>query len=190
MAIFSLANFWTNSGGGGWASPSLIKITCLAAASLFTLINVAGAVQAVASGEGLHTAAHVGLAILGAYFVWRLVQRPRQQQDLSSGRPTVERIERIERLQLSVDAIALEVERIGEAQRYIAKLAEEENLDAMRPPLDGHQVMQRLGMTQGGPVVGEALAYLMEVRLERGPVSEAEALELLDTWASERGLSG
>ena len=95
----------------------------LAAASLFTLINVAGAVQAVASGEGLHTAAHVGLAILGAYFVWRLVQRPRQQQqDLSSGRPTVERIER---LQLSVDAIALEVERIGEAQRYIAKLAEE-----------------------------------------------------------------
>ena len=98
----------------------------LAAASLFTLINVAGAVQAVASGEGLHTAAHVGLAILGAYFVWRLAQRPRQQQqDLSSGRPAVERIERIERLQLSVDAIALEVERIGEAQRYIAKLAEE-----------------------------------------------------------------
>jgi poly(A) polymerase len=74
-----------------------------------------------------------------------------------------------------------------ELEERIAALAEQENLEAMRPPLDGHQVMERLGV-QGGPVVGEALAYLMEVRLERGPVAEDEAYAVLDAWAKERGI--
>jgi poly(A) polymerase len=76
-----------------------------------------------------------------------------------------------------------------ELEERIAALAEQENLDAMRPPLDGHQVMDRLGLT-GGPVVGEALAFLMEVRLERGPVPEDEAYALLEAWAKERGITG
>jgi poly(A) polymerase len=75
-----------------------------------------------------------------------------------------------------------------ELEERIAALAEEENLEAMRPPLDGRQVMDRLGITPG-PVVGEALAYLMEVRMERGPVPEDEACELLDAWAKERGVT-
>jgi len=74
-----------------------------------------------------------------------------------------------------------------ELEERIARLAEEENLDAMRPPLDGRQVMERLGIPPG-PLVGEALARLMEVRMERGPVSEDEAFELLDAWARERGV--
>jgi poly(A) polymerase len=74
-----------------------------------------------------------------------------------------------------------------ELEERIAALAEEENLEAMRPPLDGRQVMDRLGIAPG-PVVGEALAYLMEVRMERGPVPEDEACELLDAWAKERGV--
>ncbi len=72
-------------------------------------------------------------------------------------------------------------------EERIARLAEQENLDAMRPPLDGRQVMERLGLTPG-PQVGEALAYLMEVRMERGVIDEAEAFSLLDAWAKERGL--
>ncbi len=76
-----------------------------------------------------------------------------------------------------------------ELEERIAALAEEENLEAMRPPLDGRQVMDRLGVAPG-PVVGEALAYLMEVRMERGPVQEDEAYELLDAWAKERGVTG
>jgi poly(A) polymerase len=75
-----------------------------------------------------------------------------------------------------------------ELEERIAALAEEENLEAMRPPLDGRQVMDRLGIAPG-PVVGEALAYLMEVRMERGPVPEDEAYELLDAWAKERGVT-
>jgi poly(A) polymerase len=74
-------------------------------------------------------------------------------------------------------------------EERIATLAEEENLEAMRPPLDGRQVMERLGIEQG-PLIGEALAYLMEIRLDRGPVSEQEALDLLDAWAKERGITG
>ena len=74
-----------------------------------------------------------------------------------------------------------------ELEERIAALAEEENLEAMRPPLDGRQIMDRLGLAPG-PAVGEALDHLMELRLERGPMSEEEAFELLDEWARERGL--
>ncbi len=74
-----------------------------------------------------------------------------------------------------------------ELEERIARLAEQENLDAMRPTLDGRQVMERLGL-EPGPLVGEALAYLMEVRMERGEISEEAAYGLLDAWAKERGI--
>ena len=74
-----------------------------------------------------------------------------------------------------------------ELEERIARLAEQENLEAMRPPLDGRQVMEHLGL-EPGPLVGEALASLMEVRLERGEIPEEEAFALLDVWAKERGI--
>ena len=67
----------------------------------------------------------------------------------------------------------------------IAALAEAENLEAIRPPLDGRQVMELLDL-RPGPDVGAALAYLMDLRMERGPVPEDEAIELLRVWAAER----
>jgi poly(A) polymerase len=73
-----------------------------------------------------------------------------------------------------------------ELEERIARLAEQENLEAMRPPLDGRQVMEHLGL-EPGPIVGEALAFLMEVRLDRGEIAEEEAYALLDSWADERG---
>ena len=72
-----------------------------------------------------------------------------------------------------------------ELEERIAALAEAENLDAMRPPLDGKQVMEHLDL-EPGPAVGEALAYLMEVRLDRGPIHDEEAFVLLDAWWAER----
>ena len=45
--------------------------------------------------------------------------------------------------------------------------------------------MERLGIPPG-PLIGEALAYLMELRIERGPIDETEAFELLDAWAAAR----
>lgn len=87
-------------------------------ASLFTLINLAGAGIAVASGEGLHTGVHLALLLLGAFLVWRLAPRA-DWRDLPSLQTADDRLEQ---LQQSVDAVALEVERIGEAQRFSAKL--------------------------------------------------------------------
>jgi poly(A) polymerase len=69
----------------------------------------------------------------------------------------------------------------------IAKLAEEENLQAIRPPLDGNQVMKHLGVAPGR-IVGEALASLLDQRMEQGPIEEDEAYRLLDEWAASRGL--
>jgi poly(A) polymerase len=76
-----------------------------------------------------------------------------------------------------------------ELEERIARLAEQENLQALRPPLDGGQVMAHLGV-EPGPVVGEALAFLMDARMERGPIEEADAFELLEAWAAQRGLRG
>jgi poly(A) polymerase len=47
--------------------------------------------------------------------------------------------------------------------------------------------MELLGVAPG-PVVGEALAFLLEIRLDEGPISEEEAHRRLRTWAAERGL--
>ncbi|HJS25851.1 MAG TPA: CCA tRNA nucleotidyltransferase, partial [Actinomycetota bacterium] len=71
-------------------------------------------------------------------------------------------------------------------EERIARLAEEESLEAMRPPLDGRLVMERLGVPPG-PVVGRALDYLMELRLERGPIDEEQAYRLLDEWWKREG---
>lgn len=93
----------------------------LALAAIFTLVNVAGIGMAAAAGEGPHTAIHVGLSLVGAFAIWRLALRaiPRRQPALEAGG------ERLEQLQQSVDAIAIEVERIGEAQRFHTKLQQE-----------------------------------------------------------------
>lgn len=69
----------------------------------------------------------------------------------------------------------------------IARLAEQENLENVRPPLDGKEVMSRLQVPPG-PIVGEALSHLLELRLERGPIGKDEAYRLLDQWAAERGV--
>lgn len=66
----------------------------------------------------------------------------------------------------------------------IARLAEQENLQAIRPPLDGDEVMARLGIAPG-PKVGRALAYLLEERMERGPIDKDDAYRLLEDWARD-----
>jgi hypothetical protein len=86
-------------------------------AGLFTVANVGGAAYALALGEPRHAMTHAGLMLVG-YVVWKLVWRPRGL-DLSAGEKTEQRLEL---LQQSVDAIALEVERISEAQRFSARL--------------------------------------------------------------------
>ncbi|MGH2814369.1 MAG: CCA tRNA nucleotidyltransferase, partial [Actinomycetota bacterium] len=59
-------------------------------------------------------------------------------------------------------------------------------LASIRPPLDGRQVMELLGIPPG-PLVGKALAHLLELRLDHGPMSEEEAVRALLDWAREQG---
>lgn len=67
----------------------------------------------------------------------------------------------------------------------IAVLAEEEELAAVRPELDGQQIMAALGISPG-PMVGQAYAYLLEVRLDEGPIGEDAARERLLAWWAAR----
>lgn len=75
--------------------------------------------------------------------------------------------------------------RMDELEARIAELAAQEELEAIRPDLDGVAVMAHLGIGPG-PLVGRALSFLLELRLEEGPLGEAEAKARLDDWwASE-----
>jgi poly(A) polymerase len=72
-----------------------------------------------------------------------------------------------------------------ELEERIAVLAEQEELDAIRPDLDGNQIMEILGVGPGREV-GEAYRFLLELRLEKGPQSEEAAAEALRTWWASR----
>ena len=77
--------------------------------------------------------------------------------------------------------------RMDDLEARIAALREQEELDSIRPPLDGRQVMEFLGV---GPsrLVGDALDFLLEARLDEGPIDEADAFARLADWARERGI--
>ena len=75
--------------------------------------------------------------------------------------------------------------RMDELERRIDDLRQRESLEAIRPDLDGTQVMARLGIPPGRPV-GEALAFLLEIRLDEGPLGEEEAGRRLDEWWAAR----
>jgi poly(A) polymerase len=76
-------------------------------------------------------------------------------------------------------------QRMDELEERIAVLAEEEELRAIRPDLDGNAVMAHLGIAPG-PAVGEALAFLLDARLDEGPLGEEEARRRLDAWWAVR----
>jgi poly(A) polymerase len=67
----------------------------------------------------------------------------------------------------------------------IDRLKEQEELDALRPDLDGNQIMEILGIPSGREV-GQAYKFLMELRLDQGPLGEDQAREELLRWWSER----
>ena len=91
------------------------------AAMVFPTVNLIGLGMAGAAGEEIHSAVHVALSLVGAGAVWRLGLRGAPYDTTGAALADA----RLEQLQQSIDAIALEVERIGEAQRFHAKLQSE-----------------------------------------------------------------
>ena len=106
-----------------------------AGAILFGIINIAGMGLALAMDEMMHAMAHVFLLFVGvgAYLLWKAVTTwatPDSGDQLSQASPLPSSAKastqqladpRIDYLQRSIDALALEVERLGEAQRFREK---------------------------------------------------------------------
>ncbi|MET8993794.1 CCA tRNA nucleotidyltransferase [Amycolatopsis sp. Hca4] len=69
----------------------------------------------------------------------------------------------------------------------IAALKAKEDLDRVRPDLNGEQIMELLGL-KPGPDVGKAWKFLKELRLDRGPLEHDEAVAELKKWAAENGV--
>jgi poly(A) polymerase len=75
--------------------------------------------------------------------------------------------------------------RMDELERRLAELREREELDSIRPQLDGLAVMRHLGITPGRDV-GAALEFLLQIRLDEGVLDEEEVLRRLDAWWADR----
>jgi poly(A) polymerase len=75
--------------------------------------------------------------------------------------------------------------RMDDLEARIAELREQEELAAIRPDLDGTAVMRILDL-EPGREVGQALKFLLELRLDEGPLGEEEAERRLRTWWSEK----
>ena len=73
-----------------------------------------------------------------------------------------------------------------ELEERIATLGEEEELAAIRPDLDGEQIMAILGLTPGREV-GEAYRFLLELRLDEGELGYDIARDRLLAWWATRG---
>jgi len=72
-------------------------------------------------------------------------------------------------------------------EERIARLSEEEELARLRPELNGNDIMRILGIP-GGPLVGKAYDYLLELRIEQGIIGPERATQELLRWAEAEGL--
>jgi poly(A) polymerase len=88
---------------------------------------------------------------------------------------TTRNARKAERLRRTYDDLEARIER----------LSVEEELAAIRPDLDGRQVMAILGIPSG-PLVGEAYRFLLELRMDRGPMDPADAEAALRAWWAAR----
>jgi poly(A) polymerase len=102
--------------------------------------------------------------------------------------PLLERLHRLTRSDVTTRN-QRKAERLAFAyddlEARIAALREQESLDAVRPDLDGARIMAILGL-KPGPVVGRAYKFLLEERMEHGPLQPEDAeARLLAWWAQQ-----
>lgn len=70
-------------------------------------------------------------------------------------------------------------------ERRIEELREKEELEAVRPELSGDEIMELLNL-EPSPAVGEAYRFLLDLRMEKGPIGKDEATKRLMTWWRSR----
>lgn len=76
--------------------------------------------------------------------------------------------------------------RMDDLEIRIGELSAAEELASLRPELDGREVIEHLGITPG-PVIGEALDFLLDIRLDEGLIGDDEIRRRLDEWWQQRG---
>ncbi|HEY9425804.1 MAG TPA: hypothetical protein VIR34_01520 [Gemmatimonadaceae bacterium] len=96
----------------------------LTLAVLFSAANFAGGLFAAAQGELVHAGVHAALMLLGLYPVWRLTSGGRERRMQRGDEEAIQAsprdlTDRLTRLEQAVDAAAIEVERVGEWQRFL-----------------------------------------------------------------------
>ena len=70
---------------------------------------------------------------------------------------------------------------MDEMEERVRELKKQEDFDAIRPDLDGNEIMQLLGL-EPGPMVGRAYKHMLEYRLDHGPVEREAAVAELKRW--------
>lgn len=75
--------------------------------------------------------------------------------------------------------------RMDELEARIDELAAAEELASLRPEMDGRAVIDHLDL-EPGPVVGQAMTFLMDIRLEEGLIGDVEIRKRLDEWWAEQ----
>jgi poly(A) polymerase len=70
-------------------------------------------------------------------------------------------------------------------EQRIAELAAQEELDSLRPELDGRTIMEVLEI-EPGPQVGQAYRFLLDLRIERGEIGREAAIDELRQWWAQR----
>ncbi|MBC9226939.1 CCA tRNA nucleotidyltransferase [Aeromicrobium sp. 636] len=81
---------------------------------------------------------------------------------------------------------ALRLQRTyDDLETRISQLAAQEELQSIRPDLDGNRIMEVLGIGPGREV-GEAYRFLLDLRMDRGPLPEEQAIEALRSWWAAR----
>ncbi|QQO76849.1 CCA tRNA nucleotidyltransferase [Actinomyces sp. HMT897] len=102
--------------------------------------------------------------------------------------PLLERLHRLTRADVTTRnrrKAAMLSHAYDDLEARIAALSRQEELDAIRPELDGGQIMAELGL-EPGPVVGEAYHFLLDLRMEKGPVGPEAARQALRSWWAAR----
>lgn len=102
--------------------------------------------------------------------------------------PLLERLHRLTRADCTTRN-RRKAQRLSDAYTHLEKrieaLREQEEIDAIRPDLDGNRIMEILGIGPGREV-GQAYKHLLGLRMEHGPLGEAAATEELKKWWADR----
>lgn len=73
---------------------------------------------------------------------------------------------------------------MDDLEERVIELKKKEDLEAVRPELNGDEIMTILGISPG-PAVGKAYGHMLEYRLDNGPVGHELAVEELKRWAAD-----